>query len=147
MFDQRPWFVCGVMGLWLIAIQIVVLSAMHYARQRKQRQRALNTAKCPTLTGRVERILDGAALAAAACRTGRIPEPSPFVAHFLISSPEGMVAVEPGPALLVGLDEVHVGDLVQVQGPLAKEGVSYRGGEAVAVFRGTSDCPLKLSRP
>ncbi len=116
--------------------------------RREEQDRRKNTATCPSTTGRVVRVLDGALLAAAASATLPLRRPNPFVARFLVMTPEGLVGVEPGETRLVDIEEINIGDRIRIQGPSEPANSdAYRGNEPIRVFRGTLDCPLELSRP
>ncbi len=147
MFDLSPLWSIRLVALLLWLLFVVLFVSKELRRRRKRRRQQQRTSKCPALVGRVERILDGALVAADACRTGGFPEPAPFIARFVLSTPQGRILVEPSPSFLVDLDEVDVGDWIEIQGPLeATDADAYRGGSPGQVFRGTDECPLEIRR-
>ena len=108
---------------------------------------AKRVAACRTSRGRVTEILDGSLVAAAQVETEPVASEA-FVARFAVVAEDGSrIVVEPGPAHLVDLAEINVGDEVQIQGPHTTRGEgTYRGTEPTLVYRGTEACPLILSR-
>lgn len=108
--------------------------------------RTKRLASCETKRGSVTEILDGSLVAAS--QVDADPMPVTFVARFEVRTLDGeRVIVEPGPARLIDMVEVHVGDEIEIRGPSqTRPGDAYRG-TATRVFRGAPDCPLLLSRP
>ncbi|MEM9073004.1 MAG: hypothetical protein AAGE52_31150 [Myxococcota bacterium] len=124
---------------------LLVITARR-AKTLKARKEATN--QWQPVRGTVLSVLDGALVAAAESRSEW-----PFVARFLVETDDGVALVDGGYGELVGLIDVHVGDTVDLQGPHEMEaiaeakGESYRGGASGRVFRGTTECPLRIARP